>query len=107
MSNRLEIFTFGSLRVAVDGEAVTGFISRKVEALLVYLALELGDHPREVLAEMFWPDQTQSLSLANLRSALFDLQQKLEPFVQITRYTVSLSHDHALWIDASELERGF
>src|SRR5687768_9925368 len=84
LNNQLDIYTLGNLRIEINGKAVSGFISRKVKALAVYLALEPREHPREVLAELLWPDQPPSRSLSNLRSALFNLQHTLGECIQIT-----------------------
>ena len=45
----LRIETLGGLRVTVNGAPIPGFISRKVDALLVYLACTRREHPRETL----------------------------------------------------------
>ena len=45
------IHTFGGLAAEHSERPITGFHSRKVEALLVYLACTGRPHPREVLAE--------------------------------------------------------
>jgi hypothetical protein len=46
----LELTTLGGLSIRLSGEPVTGLASRKVEALLVYLACTGRAHPRDVLA---------------------------------------------------------
>jgi len=66
----LKIFTLGGLSIQRDDQPVSGFISRKVEALFVYLAVEQREHPREVLAELLWNDLTQARAMGNLRTAL-------------------------------------
>lgn len=52
----LQISTLGGLCICLAGEPVQDLASRKVEALLVYLACERRAHPRETLAEMFWAE---------------------------------------------------
>lgn len=47
MNGRLGIITLGELGIQVGGENVSGFYSRKVEALLVYLAIERQLTPQE------------------------------------------------------------
>ena len=46
----LEIRTLGGLSIKCDGEPVTQLKTRKVEALLAYLACTERIHPRETLA---------------------------------------------------------
>jgi DNA-binding SARP family transcriptional activator len=101
----LTISTLGGLSIRRGDEPVTGLASRKVEALLVYLACTDRPRPREVLAEMLWEERSQSQSLANLRVVLSSLRKHLAPYVTITRDTVALNPDAAVWLDAAELEQ--
>jgi predicted ATPase/DNA-binding SARP family transcriptional activator len=105
MREQLKIHTLGNLSVQLGGQPITGFESRKVPALLVYLASHPRPHPREVLAEMLWENRAQSQSLANLRVILTSLRQKLGPYFTITRETVELNPDCAWWLDTAEFER--
>lgn len=63
---RLEIYTFGTLTLKRDGQPVSGLVSRKADALLVYLARAGKPVPREVLAGLLWDDSSQSAALTNL-----------------------------------------
>ncbi|MFC2031705.1 BTAD domain-containing putative transcriptional regulator, partial [Chloroflexota bacterium] len=100
----LEITTLGSLAIRCDGSPVTELTTRKVEALLVYLACNRRVHSREVLAEMFWAERTQERSLGNLRVALTSLRKHLSDYVTITRETVTLNPEAHIWLDVAELE---
>jgi DNA-binding SARP family transcriptional activator len=75
----LKIHTFGGLNIKRDDTPVAGLVSRKVEALLVYLACNPHEHSREALADLFWGDMMPDRSLANLRVAISNLQQSLAP----------------------------
>jgi DNA-binding SARP family transcriptional activator len=68
MDDSMRIHTLGGLTFECNGQPVTGFVSRKVEALLVYLARTQRAHAREVLAELLWPERSQSQSLTALAS---------------------------------------
>jgi len=74
MGDLLCIHTFGGLALEHNGRPITGFHSRKVEALLVYLACTGRPHPREVLAELRWPQRgaSGSPSSAQIDSKQFD-----------------------------------
>ena len=76
---KLEISTLGPLQITTNQAPVSGFISDKVRALLVYLAVE-QTRPlrREALAALFWPDQPKAKALANLRRALANLRQVID-----------------------------
>jgi DNA-binding SARP family transcriptional activator len=101
----LEIRTLGGLSVLHQGEPVTGFASRKVEALLVYLACIGRPKAREVLAELLWEERTQSRSLSNLRVALSSLRKRAGPYFIITRETVSVNPDAEVWVDIAAMEQ--
>jgi len=101
----LQIRTLGGLAIRHDGEPVTGLASRKVEALLIYLACTGRAHPREVLAEVFWEERSQSQAMANLRVALPRLRAQLAPYVTITRESVALDPGAHVWLDVAELEK--
>jgi WD40 repeat protein/DNA-binding SARP family transcriptional activator len=102
--NLLEIRTLGGLILECSGRPIAGIVSRKVEALLVYLACTRRPHTREVLAELLWPDRSQSQSLANLRVGLSNLRRVLPSHVQISRRSVFLLEDVSCWLDVAEFE---
>ncbi len=101
----LELTTLGGLAIQRDGELVTGLATRKVEALLVYLACTLRPHAREVLAELFWGERPPERALGNLRVALTSLRKYLGPYLDINRDTVAMAPGADLRLDAAELER--
>jgi len=104
MCDTLSIQALGHLQITCGGHALTEFDSKKVAALLVYLACTGRTHPREVLAEFFWEGRTQSQSLANLRVALTSLRKTVGDYVTITRETVSLKEGSAIWLDVATFE---
>ena len=74
----------GLLRLAVFGppevfhdECRLSFALRKAEALLLYLAVEGGMHPRSKLAALLWPDSEPSIARNALRNALALLRSLL------------------------------
>jgi predicted ATPase/DNA-binding SARP family transcriptional activator len=103
MSDSLEIYTLGKLEIRRNGMTLTDFPTRKVEALLVYLACTGGPHGREQVAELLWDDRTQAQSLTNLRATLSRLNERLAPFLLVTRKTVAIHPEAQVWIDAVEL----
>ena len=103
---RLRLQVLGAFQATLDG-APLGLESNKVRALLIYLAMESGRaHSREVLAEMFWPNQPQRLAMSNLRYALADLRSNLgekagnSHFVTVARDTVQFNSSSDTWLDA-------
>lgn len=73
MSN-LRLVTLGGVRVHVGGEDLTANIPLKAAALLVYLARQRQPQPRELLAELLWPDRGLKQALGSLRTALSKLR---------------------------------
>ena len=65
----LHLAVLGPPEVVHDGSRLT-FALRKAEALLLYLAVEGGLHPRSKLAAFLWPDSTPHDARTALRNAL-------------------------------------
>lgn len=101
----LRIETLGGLRVMLGDAPAPGFISRKVDALLVYLACTRREHPRETLGELLWDDLSQERTMGNLRTALSDLQKHLAPYLIITRYSAGIAPDAPVNVDLVTLNR--
>ncbi len=77
----------GGLQLAYAAHAgeeprvVSRFATRKTASLLAYLACHLKQpaHPRELLADMLWPEARTEAGRASLRAALASLRRQLEP----------------------------
>ena len=77
---RLVLSFLGPPRVTVEGQVAVSAASKKVLALLAFLALGSGrPHPRELLATLFWPDQSPQRAQQNLRQVLARLKRAIEP----------------------------
>jgi len=80
MDSAWRIELLGGLRASRDRRAVNRFKTRKVGALLAFLASPPGrDHPRETLIEWLWPDCDPSAGRQSLSQALSSLRHQLEP----------------------------
>ncbi len=92
----------GPMAVEIDGESLPLPASERAGALLGWLALHPGAHPRSVVAEQLWPDADTDAARANLRSALWALRTswgpRAEALIVATRTTVGLG-DATLDID--------
>src|SRR5258706_6951668 len=106
MRDSLQIFTLGNLQIKRNGALLTGFATRKVEALLVYLACTRTTHARATLAELLWQDRSMEQSLANLRATLSRLGQQVGPFLEVNRQTLAVSAEADIWLDVTELQAG-
>jgi predicted ATPase/DNA-binding SARP family transcriptional activator len=103
MNNSLRISTLGGLSVTLGNKPFTKFVSRKAEALLVYIACHPNEHLREALATFFWGDLAQDQAMSNFRVALSNLHKHFEPYLLISRHTVQMSLEDGDQVDINEL----
>src|SRR4051812_15825611 len=61
----------GQTRPGTAGAPVALPTSERARALVAWLALHPGRHPRAVVAEQLWPDAAPESARANLRTALW------------------------------------
>lgn len=101
----LAVNTLGRLQIRWGGRAVTGLRLRKVQALLVYLALNPGTHDRSRLAGLLWGDLPEKHARRNLRHALWSLRRRLAPAaLESDRLSVRLSAHVPCQVDALAFE---
>src|SRR6266566_243387 len=72
----LRLSVLGTPEVFHDGSRLS-FALRKAQALLLYLAVERGMHPRSKLAAFLWPDSEPHAARTALRNALALLRRLL------------------------------
>ncbi len=101
---KLQVFTFGTLSLRLDDETLTDFVSQKTVALFIYLLLHPREHPRDVLAELFWSETSGEQALKNLRTVLSNLQKRLSDYLEVTRQSISICQPEAIWCDAKAFE---
>ncbi len=94
----LKFFFLGSFKVQYAGVDITESLrTRKERAILAYLVMEAQRvHPRETIAEFFWPDRPENQARMNLRQALLGIRKVLtgentNPFLQINEDTVKFN----------------
>ncbi|MEO7351716.1 MAG: AAA family ATPase [Marmoricola sp.] len=98
----LRLRIVGRLEADVDGAAVAMPPSERARALVGWLALHPGPHPRGDVAAGLWPDVPPDRARANLRTALWALHQSWGPasrYVEASRSSVGLVVDD-VWVDA-------
>ena len=69
---------FGPLRISVDTDAAPDVTGLKPRAVLAWLLMHPGLHPRESVAARFWPDVLDTSARGSLRSALWVVRAALE-----------------------------
>ncbi|MDP9293750.1 MAG: hypothetical protein M3O90_04870, partial [Actinomycetota bacterium] len=95
----VKVRLLGPPRVERDGAPVA-FDTRKAVALLAHLALADRPRPRDVLAELLWPEHDAEHARGALRRTLSTLRSAVGPeAVEATRDRVSLVRSGSLEID--------
>jgi DNA-binding SARP family transcriptional activator len=79
-------------------------MSRKAQALFIYLAVNSKLHSRERLAELFWPEMPVSKAMSNLRTVLPNLRQLLGSHLLITRQTVAFNRECPYHLDVEAIQ---
>ena len=98
----IDVTLLGPPHVERDGRPVT-FDTRKAVALLAYLALSDRPRPRDVLAELLWPDGDVEHARGALRRTLSTLRSAIGPDrVEATRDHVSLRTGPGLVVDVHQ-----
>ncbi len=104
----LEIAVLGPPRLTIAAPEASDALLRAVHctdkeaAFVVYLAITSRAHPREALAELFWPERPPDQSLANLRVLLSRLRKKLGSHLVVARDAIGLADDR-LHVDLRQL----
>ena len=100
---KLELKLLGPPETRLDGRVLT-LRTRKALALLAYLAVEHGPHPREELAELLWPKSGRSKGRMALRSALADLRRELGETKDSRAVRLLVEHDSLSFDATSDTE---
>ena len=104
MTPSLQLNLFGSPQITYQGQPLTGFVSIKVRALLIYLAVTARPHSRDHLAHLLWEDTPASMK-PNLRKALSNLRQLIgDLLVEEGKDLIALDPQRC-WVDVVEFER--
>jgi len=105
MAETLCLTFLGGLRIARGKEEITGFVSRKAKALLVYLTVTGRVHFRSSLAGLLWGEIPQSRATNNLRVVLSNLRHLFPGYLITTRLTVEFNRNAPYWLDVEEFEK--
>ena len=105
MTAVLEIRLLGGVSVTLNNTPITGFISNKVLALLVYLAVTRRSHQREALAALLWGELPEADAKNNLRQALANLRKLVNDHLIITRDSVLFDTSIPHQLDTHKFEQ--
>jgi DNA-binding SARP family transcriptional activator len=111
--SQLRLAVFGPPEVFHDESRLT-FSLRKAQALLLYLAVEKGMHPRSKLAALLWPDSETSTARTALSNAIALLRSKLadtsstEPSHLLSQIDLlGLNPQATLWLDLDVVQQAY
>lgn len=103
---RLALRLLGGFAAELDGSPLSRFGSDKERAFLAYVVMRAARAlPRQHLAALLWPDQTQDKALHSCRQALSSLRKLLrdedaaEPVLLVTRDTVQANRANGYSLD--------
>lgn len=99
----LEIRALGLPIITAEGVDLES-LSLRAQVLLVYLSLEGGNHSRNYLASMFWPESPEAKALTSLRVMLSELRKILPDCLDIQRTCLGLKPEQELYLDIAEFE---
>ncbi len=98
----LALRLLGPPELLADGTRVA-LERRKALALLAYLAVEPGAHPRDSLATLLAPDDPAPRARAGLRRALVALRA-VRPWLEASGDSIALVRDEAFSLDVEQFE---
>jgi DNA-binding SARP family transcriptional activator len=105
MVEQLDLALLGTVEIRQGGIPLAGFRSRKVLALLCYLAVTARPHLRPTLAGLLWGELPEANARSNLRKALANLRQLVAPHLRITRHEVTFDRECPYWLDVESFEQ--
>lgn len=105
MNQMLQLTLLGNPRVEIEGQAITGFLTRKAEALFYYLAVTRQSHERPMLAALFWPECSEHNARHNLRDVVSNLRRLVGSHLIISRRSLAFNTAAPYQLDVTEIER--
>ncbi len=114
----LTLSLLGPFAVSLDERPLTKFTTNRVQALLIYLAVEVVTAPvrRDTLMGVLWPDLPQESAQTNLRQTLYRLRKAIPelsrcdgdgttPFLLADRQTVQINPNGRFHLDVHQFTK--
>ncbi len=95
----LKIQLLGAPQIYLDNAPVRNFVTRKAQAVLIYLAATRQAQTRDALAGLFWPDLSDQQARNNLRRILPNLRTLVGTHLRIDRQLVSFDQTQPYSLD--------
>jgi DNA-binding SARP family transcriptional activator len=109
----LAIYSFGNFRVYCNDVLIDRWESARGRTIFKYLVARRATAvPKEVLADMFWPDSEPELARRSLHQAIYCLRQTFKrvlPDMQVIQFSndrYQINPDMAIWVDAEAFAHG-
>lgn len=106
-ANGLAIYCFGHFRVYCNDVLIDRWESARGRTIFKYLVARRGTAvPKDVLADMFWPESEPELARRSLHQAIYCLRQtfkRVMPDAQVIKFSndrYQLNPDMAIWVDS-------
>ena len=103
----LRFHLLGQPQIEIGEKALSGFISAKAQALLIYLALSPGRQSRTRLANLLWSEFSDDQARNNLRTTLSNLNGLVSPHLTIERDAVGYNRNQPHWLDVDVVRTTF
>jgi DNA-binding SARP family transcriptional activator len=108
-STRLAVNCFGRFRVALDDQVIERWESARGRTIFKYLITRRGAAvPKELLADMFWPESEPELARRSLHQAIYCLRQsfkRIDPDLAIVLFNgdcYQINPELSIWVDSEE-----
>lgn len=101
----LQFSLLGAPKLLRNGNPVSGFITRKAEALLYYLIVTERAHTRSAVAALLWPDMPEQNARKNLRDVIASLRKTVGDLLFISHQTLNLNPEYPYWADVAVVSK--
>jgi DNA-binding SARP family transcriptional activator len=100
----LELRMLGSVQFRLAGKGIIGFRSSKAMALLCYLAVTGIPFARPLLADLLWPEMSESHANDSLRVTLSNLRNLVDDHLLVSRHSIAFNLEGCYWLDARHFQ---
>lgn len=105
MTTQISLSLLGPPQLLFNGDSLGQSITRKAQAILIYLVMNPGTHRREALAGLLWSEMNDVRARNNLRTVLHELRPLRDTHLTITRHTVTFDPTSNYWLDVEVIHQ--
>ena len=104
MEDGLQLLLLGQPQIVLKGRLLLKLHTAKTEALLYFLALSRQPQPRELLADLLWPEMTDDQARRNLTQSVTALRKQLAEFLVVEPQRIGLKPEAPIYLDVTDFE---